>query len=104
LTLENSSGTTQNLDQRPDADVIVLCDIPQRHRYIVDDVELSVSQDVDIFDVERHIGEATKRSGGPTGHGVQFRAGQLQPDTRARMRLDVGRKKFVFGRRSASIQ
>ena len=24
--------------------------------------------------------------------------------TRARMRLDVGRKKFVFGRRSASVQ
>ena len=26
------------------------------------------------------------------------------PDPRARMRLDVGRKKIVFGRRSASVQ
>ena len=75
LTSDHTRRTAQSLDQRSDADVVMVCDVLDSH------VDVGPSQHVDIGRTDGNIDETSggKRTadGLSSGDRVEFRTGQL---------------------------
>jgi hypothetical protein len=81
LTSDDSCAASQNLDQRSDADIVMICDVPEGDGDVVDDVNVGISQHLDIGRTESNIDETPSRNsvavGLSSGDRVELRARQL---------------------------